>query len=94
MNREVPYWWPPKHGSSLRYATRHGVADGRRMRIKSVDALLRVLSVFKDQDGHTRIVTAEWFPTKRKWNYEIMSEIDAANGRIWPDGAKKPQIEP
>ena len=87
MTRKMPTWWPPKAGATLRHATRHSAGAGR---IKQVDALLHVLSVFKDKDGEKRVVTAEWFPTKRRWNYEIMSVFDAMSGRIWPDGTQKP----
>ena len=88
MSRKTPTWWPPKVGAELRHATRHGAGAGR---LKQVDALLHVLSVFKDKDGETRIVTAAWFPTKRRWSYEIRSEYEAAFGSIWPDGTEKPQ---
>jgi len=91
MSLEVPRWWPPKVGAELRHATRHGVVEGRRRLIKRVDALLHVLAVFTDKDGEKRIVTAEWFPTKRRWNYAVMSAADAAVGFIWPDGTKKPE---
>ena len=88
MSRKAPTWWPPKAGTMLRHATRHGAGAGR---VKPVDALLHVLSVFKDKDGEKRIVTAEWFPTKRRWSYEIRSMVDALYGTIWPDGTEKPQ---
>ena len=88
MNRETPKWWPPKVGDDLRHSTRHGAGAGR---VKEVDALLHVIAVFKDKDGAKRIVTAEWFPTKLRWNYTIMSLFDAASGLIWPDGADKPK---
>lgn len=81
-------WWPPKVGTTLRHSTRHGAGAGRT---KQVDALLHVLSVFKDKDGEMRIVTAEWFPTKRRWNYEVMSVSAASAGLIWPAGSKKPE---
>ena len=42
--------------------------------------------------GEKRIVTAEWFPTKRRWSYEIMSQFNELSGRIWPDGTKKPEV--
>ncbi len=88
MSREAPSWWPPKVGSALRHATRHGAGGGR---IKAVDALLHVIAVFKDKDGERRIVTAEWFPTKRRWSYEVRSVVEAACGAVWPDGTEKPK---
>ena len=56
-----------------------------------VDACLHVVSVFVDKDGEKRIVTAEWFPSKRRWNYEVFWWYQAALGTIWPDGTKKPE---
>lgn len=88
MNREAPSWWPPKVGAELRHATTHGAGAGR---IKRVNALLHVVSVFKDKDGEKRIVTAEWFPSKRRWNYEMWWWYQAALGMIWPDGAEQPK---
>ena len=89
MNLEAPTWWPPKVGATLRYETRHSAGAGL---LKKVDALLHVLSVFEDKDGETRIVTAEWFPTRRRWSYEVRSVIEAALGSIWPDGTEKPRL--
>lgn len=80
-------WWPPKVGAVLRHATHHGTGAGR---LKPVKAALHVLSVFKDKDGKKRIVTAEWFPTKRRWNYTVMSVYDAEAGLIWLDGTECP----
>lgn len=60
----------------------HGAGEGY---IKPVDALLHVLAVF-DHDGATRIVTAEWFPTKRRYSYAIQDEVEARLGLIWPEG--------
>lgn len=74
-------------GAELRHATRHSAGPGL---LKQVDALLHVLSVFEDKDGEQRIVTAEWFPTKRRWSYTVMSVFEAEVGIIWPDGAEKP----
>lgn len=85
---ETPTWWPPKVGTTLRHATRHGAGGGR---VKQVDALLHVVSVFKDKDGEQRIVTAEWFPTKRRWSYEVRTSYEAVLGSIWPDGTEKPR---
>jgi hypothetical protein len=94
VSREVPTWWPPKVGDALRHATVHGTRGSgerpTRRHIKHVDALLHVLSVFEDKDGGKSIVTAEWFPTKRRWNYTVMSALDAEFGLVWPDGAEKP----
>ena len=84
----MPSWWPPKVGAKLRHATHHGAGAGR---IKRVDAVLHVVSVFKDKDGEKRIVTAEWFPTKRRWNYAVFWWYEAAIGLIWPNGTKKPE---
>lgn len=81
---EAPAWWPPKVGDKLRHATRHG--DMTRG-LKPVDALLHVVAVFTDKTNETRIVTAEWFPTRRRWNYELFWWGQAALGSIWPDGA-------
>jgi hypothetical protein len=88
MPREAPEWWPPKVGDKLRHQTLHG--DGQTGGVKHVDALLHVLSVFPDQDGETRIVTAEWYPTKRRWNYEVWWWYQAAIGTIFRDGTEKP----
>lgn len=88
MKREVPTWWPPKVGALLRHATHHGAGPGRA---KRVDALLHVVSVFEDKDGEQRIVTAEWFPSKRRWNYAVMWWYEASIGLIWRDGTEKPQ---
>ena len=81
MSREVPAWWPPKVGALLRHL-RPGAGAGR---------LLHVVSVFVDKDGEQRIVTAEWFPTKRRWNYTVLWWYEAACGLIWRDGTKKPE---
>lgn len=75
-------------GTTLRFTTLHGTRGGG---VKQVDARLHVLSVFTDKDGEERIVTAEWFPTKRRWNYEVMAMSDVGVGRIWPDGTPKPR---
>ena len=88
MSCEAPKWWPPKVGSTLRHATRHSAGGGR---VKQVDARLHVLSVFTDKDGDKHVVTAEWFPTKRRWNYEVFWWYQAAIGLIWPDGTKRPE---
>lgn len=90
MSRETPTWWPPKVGAKLRYATWHGAGASSRMLVKDVEALLHVVSVFEDKDGEQRIVTAEWFPTKRRWNYEVFWWYQASLGTIWPDGTKRP----
>jgi hypothetical protein len=90
MNREPPKWWPPKVGSKLRHATWHGAGAGR---VKHVDAVLHVVSVFEDKDGEQSIVTAEWFPTKRRWHYEVFWWYQAAIGTIWRDGTKKSGAE-
>jgi hypothetical protein len=90
----MPSWWPPKVGAKLRHATHHATGAGRRdtrVHIKQVDAVLHVVSVFKDKDGEKRIVTAEWFPTKRRWGYEVHWWYEAAIGLIWRDGTEKPK---
>ena len=56
-----------------------------------MNALLHVVSVFEDKDGAKRIVTAEWFPSKRRSNYEVFWWYQAALGIIWPDGAEQPK---
>ena len=73
-------------GTALRHYTYHGAGAGR---VKQVAALLRVLAVFDDKGGEKRIVTAKWFPTKHRWNYAVMSWIDAAVGSIWLDATGK-----
>lgn len=88
MSREAPKWWPPKVGDKLRHGTFHGAGAGRA---KHVDALLHVVSVFEDKDGEQRVVTAEWYPTKRRWNYEVFWWYQAAIGMIWRDGTKRPE---
>jgi hypothetical protein len=88
MSREAPRWWPPKVGSKLRHSTWHGAGGGR---VKDLHVLLHVVSVFKDKDGERRIVTADWFPTKHRWNYEVFWWYQAAIGMIWPDGTRKPE---
>lgn len=88
MKSEAPTWWPPKVGTKLRHGTWHGAGGAR---VKHVDALLHVVSVFTDKDGGRSIVTAEWFPTKRRWNYEVFWWYQAAIGLIWRDGTKKPE---
>lgn len=88
MSRDKPKWWPPKVGDKLRHATLHGTSD---CRVKQVEALLHVRGVFDDMDGETRIVTAEWFPTKRRWNYEVFWWYQASLGTIWPDGEERPK---
>jgi len=86
MERSVA-WWPPKVGDRLRHDTTHGAGPRR---IKRVEALLHVLAVFH-HDGVTRIVTAEWLPTKRSWNYAVRDEIEAFYASIWPDGKPRPE---
>ncbi len=88
MKRDVPTWWPPKVGTKLRHATHHSTGAGR---LKRVDAVLHVVAVFVDKDGEQRIVTAEWFPSKRRWNYTVMWWYEATIGLIWCDGTKKPE---
>jgi hypothetical protein len=83
-------WWPPKVGDLLRHAATHGAGAGC---IKHVEALLHVLAVF-DHDGCTRIATAEWFPTKRRWSYQVRNEAEAFHGTIWPDGKPRPEGTP
>ena len=86
MAKDPPKWWPPKVGDQLRHATLHGHHGG----VKQVAALLHVLSVFEDKDGETRIVTAEWYPTRQRWNYEVFWWYQATLGTIWPDGEERP----
>jgi hypothetical protein len=88
VSREVPSWWPPKVGDKLRHTASQSAGPGR---IKYVDAILHVVSVFEDKDGEQRIVTAEWFPGKQRWNYEVHWWYQAALGMIWRDGTKKPE---
>jgi hypothetical protein len=88
MRRQAPSWWPPKVGDKLRHATWHGAGAGQ---VIDVEALLHVLSVFEDKDGEQRIVTAEWYPSKRRWNYEVFWWYQAAVGTIWPDGTRRPK---
>jgi hypothetical protein len=90
MNREAPTWWPPKVGTKLRHSTHHGTRSAGV--IKHVDVVLHVVSVFKDKDGERQIVTAEWFPRKRRWNYEVFWWYQAAIGMIWRDGTAKPEV--
>lgn len=85
-------WWPSKVGDRLRHATTHGTGGSDGTSIKRVEALLHVLAVFNHED-QTRIVTAEWFPTKKRWSYAIWDEIDAFYGTIWPDGQPRPEAQ-
>ena len=87
MSRQVPAWWPPKVGTKLRHSTFHGAGAGR---VKRVAALLHVVSVFEDKDDEQRVVAAEWYPTKRRWNYEVFWRYQAAVGTIWRDGTESP----
>lgn len=87
MAKDPPAWWPPKVGDKLRHGTLHGCDGG----VKRVEALLHVLSVFEDKDGEQRIVTAEWYPTRQRWNYEVFWWYQATIGTIWPDGTERPQ---
>jgi hypothetical protein len=52
---------------------------------------MRVVAIFKDEDGEKRIVVAEWLPWKRRWHYEVKHAYEAATGLIWPDGTEKPK---
>lgn len=79
-------WWPPAVGDKLRHVTLHGGGD---YGVKNVDALLHVLAVF-DHVGEVRIVTAEWFPTRKRWNYEVFNERQANFGTIFRDGDPNP----
>lgn len=88
MNREPPKWWPPKVGSKLRHTASQSAGPGR---IKYVDAVLHVVSVFRDKDDERSIVTAEWFPSKRRWNYQVWWWYQAAIGMIWRDGTPRPE---
>jgi hypothetical protein len=85
---KIPTWWPPKAGTKLRHVTQHGAGAGR---VKRIEAFLHVQSIFKGKDGETLIVTAEWFPSKQCWSYEVRSVVEAARGSIWPDGTDKPR---
>jgi hypothetical protein len=84
---EIAPWWPPKVGDKLRHATQHSAGD---MRIKSVHALVHVVSVF-EHDGDTLAVVAEWFPGRRRWNYEIIRGWTDATWAYWPDGSEPPE---
>lgn len=74
-------------GDKLRHATLHGASDGG---VKHVEALLHVMAVFDGLDGQRHVVTAEWFPSKRRWHYETYDELHAVIGTIWPDGHPRP----
>lgn len=85
---DVSSWWPPKAGDKLRHHTHHSAGD---MRIKWVEALLHVLSVFKHEEGDDDlIVTAEWLPGRRRWVYKVWDRLEAEFGAIWRDGEERP----
>ncbi len=79
-------WWPPPIGAKLRHFTIHGGGIGQTA------ALIHVVGVFEHLDEQ-RIVTAEWFPSKQRWNYEIFWEHSAWIGMIWQDGTESPDAE-
>ncbi len=86
MSREALRWWPPKVGAKLR---RRSVGAGRGKGRGT--STMRVVAIFKDEDGEKRIVVAEWLPWKRRWHYEVKHAYEAATGLIWPDGTEKPK---
>lgn len=95
MSFEAPAWWPPKVGDRLRHFTQHSAGD---MRIKDVEALNHVVSVF-EHEGETRIVVAEWFPGRQRWHYEVLFWANVAMTEFgpadwWPDGEARPQALP
>jgi len=78
MRDQLPPWWPPKVGDKLR-----GVEGP-----KGPDPLLHVASVF-EHDGQHLAVTAEWWPGRKRWHYEVRSVVDAEVGLIRPDGTPR-----
>ncbi len=81
-------WWPPKVGDKLRHFTLH--ADAENGGVKRVAALVHVLSVV-EHNGEWIVTTAEWFPSRKRWNYEVFRDILAIVGSIWPDGDEPPK---
>lgn len=86
MTVEYPVWWPPKVGDKLRHFTHHGSGGNR---IVQVHALVHVVAVF-EHDGDTLATVAEWFPTRRRWNYSTIRGWSEGMISHWPDGDQPP----
>lgn len=85
---ELPIWWPPKAGDKLRHFTLHG--DAATGGVKRVAALIHVLSAV-EHNGEWLVTCAEWFPSRKRWNYEVFNAMKAICGSIWPDGVEPPE---
>jgi len=81
------FWWPPKPGDKLRHFTLHGDDDGGT---KQVHALAHVVAVF-EWNGETLATVVEWFPSRRRWNYETIRGWLEAEILYWPDGQPPPK---
>lgn len=86
MTIEYAAWWPPAVGDKLRHFTHHGAGG---MKIKQVHALVHVVAVF-EHEGDTLATVAEWFPTRRRWNYTTIFGWCEAVISYWPDGGSPP----
>lgn len=76
MNRA---WWPPAAGDKLR---------GVQGPDEPEDPVLHVVAVF-EHEGEARAVTAEWWPRRRRWHYEVRTVVDADVGLVRPDGTPR-----
>jgi hypothetical protein len=78
VNIESPTWWPPDVGDRLRYAAPPGEEGD----------LWHVVAVFlaPDEDCQ-RVVARTWWPTKRRWHYEVLDVLKARVGLFRPDGS-------
>lgn len=88
-NDNAATWWPPKPGDKLRHWTQHGAGG---MTVKHVHALVHVVAVF-EHEGETLATIAEWFPSRRRWDYTTINEMKAWSrwSTYWPDGESPPQ---
>lgn len=71
----TPSWWPPAVGAKLR---------GKGYEGRASDPLLTVVSKF-EHEGYAAIVTAERWPEKRRWHFEVIGIAHAEGGLIRPE---------
>ena len=86
VSTDDPSWWPPRVGDKLRHFTLHEIAG----HVTQVHALAHVVAVF-EHNGETMATVAEWFPSRRRWNYETIRGWLDGRMTYWPDGQPPPE---
>lgn len=79
----TPEWW-----STLRVGDRLREVGGPR---QEDDHLLHVVAVFED-DGFRFAVTKFWLRSRRRWHYEVKTNVAATVGSIYLDGLNRPSM--